>query len=321
MKTLLALLCACLCLLPLSACGDDTVTSDPVATNSRKIGLGVVGGVAMDGTDQNRVKITVAAVVLDADGRIRDCELDELEFKVGLQGGQAQLSGNLTTKGELGDDYVPNASDTGRADGLTAPWEDQAEAFCDYAEGKMVSEITGLATTDGKSEQIDGCDLLLTDIIQAVDRASKMAMPHDIAAGDDLKLAVLASSATDATAENPQYDVELAAVTLNEGDKITGCMTDTMQVKLTVTDGVFTTVSGPVESKRQKGDAYGMKEASGIKREWYEQADAFDTFVRGKTASEVAGLTLDATGQTDAISGCTIAVSGLVKSVAKAAQE
>ena len=321
MKTYLALLCACLCLLTLTACGEDTVTSDPAATNSRKIGLGVVGDVAMDGTDKNRVKITVAAVVLEADGRIRDCEWDELEFTVNLQGGQAQTAGNLVTKGEQGDNYVPNASDTGRADGLTTPWEDQAEAFCDYAEGKMVSEITGLATTDGKSEQITGCDLILTDIIQAVDRASKMAMPHDIAAGDDLKLAVLASPAAEATAENPQYDVELAAVTLDEGDKITGCMTDSLSAKLTITDGVFSTVSGPVESKRQKGDAYGMKEASGIKREWYEQADAFDTFMRGKTASEVAGIKLDAKGQTDAIAGCTVSVSGQVKSVAKAAQD
>ena len=41
MKTYLALLCACLCLLTLTACGEDTVTSDPAATNSRKIGLGV----------------------------------------------------------------------------------------------------------------------------------------------------------------------------------------------------------------------------------------------------------------------------------------
>ena len=110
-------------------------------------------------------------------------------------------------------------------------------------------------------------------------------------------------------------------MTLDEKERITGCMTDSVQMKLTVTDGVFTTLSGPVESKRQAGDGYGMKEASAIKREWYEQADAFDTFARGKTAAELTATATDAGGRADAVSGCTISVTGMVKSAAKAAQD
>lgn len=326
MKKWGAVLCCGLCLLMLTACGKKPTTSDVSGGNAatgRKIGLGSVSTMAMDGTDKNRVKVTVAAVVLAEDGKIVECELDEVDFTVTLQDGMVKpaTTTDLTTKGEKGDSYIPGIADTGKEDSLASSWEDQADAFCDFVEGKMVGEVTGLATTDGKSEQITGCDLIVTDFIQAVEGAAKMAKAHNIAEDDDLRLAIITAADTGATPENPQYNLELAAVTLDDGDRITGCMTDSLQMKLSITDGVFTTVSGPVESKRQAGDGYGMKEASGIKREWYEQADAFDTYVRGKTAAELAGTKLDSQGKTDAISGCTIAVTGLMESVTKAAQD
>ena len=78
---------------------------------------------------------------------------------------------------------------------------------------------------------------------------------------------------------------------------------------------------GPKMELTIRDNGYGMKEASGIKREWYEQADAFDTFVRGKTAAQLTDTKLDGDGKTDAIAGCTISVSGMVESVAKAAED
>jgi len=188
-------------------------------------------------------------------------------------------------------------------------------------EGKTGAEVSALAATDGKSTQVDGCDLILTDFIQAVRHATDSAVAQNLSTGDDLKLALTATRADTSTDQKPQYDVEIAAVTIGNGDRITGCITDTLQAKLTVTDGAFTTVSGGIETKREMGDAYGMKAASGIRREWYEQADAFDTYTRGKTAAELAGLKLSTDGKTDAISGCTVAVSGMLKNVVKAAKE
>lgn len=324
MKKLGAVLVA-LCFLTLAACSKKPTTSDASGGNNaagRKIGLGSVNTTTMESTNKNRLKVTAAAVVLAEDGTIDECELDEVDFTVALEGGtiKSPTTADLTTKGEKGDSYIPGIADTGAENSLASPWEEQADAFCDFVEGKMVGEITGLATTDGKSDKIAGCDLIVTDFIQAVERAAKAAMPYDIAKDDDLRLAVV-TTAAQTTADSPQYDLELAAVTLDDSDRITSCMTDTLQMKLSVADGAFTTVSGPVESKRQAGDGYGMKEASGIKREWYQQADAFDTYVRGKTAAELAGMTLDAEGKTDAISGCTISVSGLMEGVIKAAQD
>ena len=324
MKQVIALLTA-LCLLALGGCGKKPTTSEVGGGDAagRKLGLGSVNTVTMDSTDKNRLKVTVAAVVLEKDGRIADCRLDELDFTLTLQDGVAKpaTTTDLTTKGDKGDSYIPGMQDTGTDKVSTTSWEDQAEAFCDFVEGKMVGEVTGLATTDGKSDKITGCDLILTDFIQAVDRAAMAAKAHDIGADDDLNVAVVTAPSPDSNPESPRYTMELAAVTLDDRDRITGCMTDSLQVKLSITDGVFTTLSGPVESKRQAGDGYGMKEASGIKREWYEQADAFDTFVRGKTAAQLTDTKLDGDGKTDAIAGCTISVSGMVESVAKAAED
>lgn len=328
MKKWIALaLCLQLMLTLLTGCGGSDTMSSDMSDNSnaqkagRKLGLGSVNTVTMNSTEENRVKCTVAAVVLGKDGKIEECELDELDFTVTMKGGQLQPPADMTTKGEKGDAFLPHKEDTAGESTLTTSWEDRVEKFCDFVEGKMPGEVTGLATTDGKTDRIEGFDLVVTDFIQAIDRAVKAAKAHDIGGEDDLKLAVVTAAGAESTAGEPQYEVELAAVTLDDADRITGCMTDSLQYKLSVTDGVFSTVSGPVESKRQKGDAYGMKEASGIKREWYEQADAFDKYVRGKTAQQVAQLKLDDGGKTDAISGCTIAVTGLMKSVVAAAKD
>ncbi len=327
-----AILILALCLIGLTACGDgggeSSLVSKPDSSGSsmpagdtagRRLGLSNVSSMMMDGTDKTRLKVTAVALLLDKDNTILDCDLDEVDFTVALTDGKATLTGPTATKGELGDDYTPTKEDTGRDDGLKDSWEDQAEAFCDFAEGKMVSEITGLAATDGKSEKIEGCDLIITDFIRAVERAADAAVSHDMGADDDLHLALLTAAADTATDEKPQYDIEMAAVTLDEGDKITGCMTDSVQMKLSIEEGAFTMASGEVLSKRRAGDSYGMKPASAIKREWYEQADAFDLYVRGKTADQLGKITLDSEGKTDAISGCTITVSGMMKCVKKAA--
>ncbi len=325
MKKWISLLCVCMLLLLLAGCGgDEDPTSDnsaPATKTERKLGLGSVNTVTVDGTDRAVIKTTVAAVVLDGNGNIADCELDELTFPVTLQNGLPQPVEELISKLEMGDAYTPQKDELGETAVLTDSWEDQVEAFCDHIEGKSPAEVSGIAATDGKSAQIEGCDLIITDFIQAVRHAGDNAKAQTVGAGDDLTLALTAVKAEGATDDKPQYDVEMAAVTVGDGDRITGCVTDTLQAKLTVAEAVFTTASGGIETKRQMGDGYGMKAASGIKREWYEQADAFDTYAVGKTAAELAKTTLDSEGKTDAITGCTVSVSAMLKNAVKAAEK
>jgi len=322
MKKLIVLLLCLAMALSLVACGEDKDMSgsSPTATD-RKLGLGSVQSVTMTDTANAGIKTTVAAVVLDKNGKITDCKLDEMSFTVTLKEGIPQAVTEFLSKLERGDEYLPTPEELGDNKTSNRSWEDQVEAFCDFVEGKTPGEVTGLAATDGKSEQIPGCDLIITDFIQAVDHAAMAAKGAAVDREDDLELALSAAPGEGASQEKPAYTIEMAAVTMADDGKITACMTDTLETELSVAQGIFDTVSGMLKTKRQKGDDYGMKVASPIKREWYEQADAFDTYAVGKTASQLSATPLGADGKTDSITGCTVSVSSVLKNVVKAAKE
>lgn len=324
MKKIGAIICGLLMLTMLAACGKDeepTPNGSTAAADGRQLGVGSVNTLAADGKESMTVKTTVAAVVLDKDGKILECELDEAEFPLEIKNGMLADVVDLFTKGEQGDDYMLSDRDTGSSTATDKSWDEQVDAFCDYVEGMTGAQVSGIAATDGKSEQIVGCDLIITDFVQAVHSATQNAQAKNIAAADDLKLAVTVAKSSDWADEKPQFDVEMAAVTLGENDRITACMTDTAQVKLSIEESVFATAAGAMQTKREMGDAYGMKEASSIKKEWYEQADAFDAYAVGKTADELQKTAIADDGKTDAISGCTIAISGMLKNAVKAAKE
>ena len=64
-----------------------------------------------------------------------------------------------------------------------------------------------------------------------------------------------------------------------------------------------------------------MKMASPIEKEWFEQAAAFETWAKGKTAAEIkAGVGEDGKpSDADLKAGCTIIVSSIAETVAAAA--
>lgn len=322
MKKLWAIICGLLLLFALASCGKkdkDPTPSGPANGAGRSLGLGSVNTLAVEGNEKTTVKTTVAAVVLDKDGKITECKLDEAEFPAELKSGVLQVAVDLLTKGET-EDYTLTDRDLGAGNTSRASWDDQVEAFCNYVEGMTGAEVSAIAATDGKSEMIEGCDLIITDFISAVHEATRNAKAKNIAAGDELELAVSVAKSGESTDAKPQFDIEMAAVTLGGDDRITACMTDTAQAKLTIENSLFSHAAGKMDTKRGKGDAYGMKAASSIKKEWYEQADAFDAYAVGKTAEELAKLSVGSDGKTDAISGCTMAVSGMLKNAVKAAK-
>ncbi len=321
MKKLLAIGCGLLMLFSLAACGEKdkgTTPSDTTGGDGRQLGLGSVNTLTVDGQEKTMVKTTVAAVILDKDGKITECKLDEAEFPITLKSGALQVAVDLLTKGDT-EDYTLSDSDIGAGNSSNRSWDDQVDAFCDYVEGMTGAEVSAIAATDGKSEMIKGCDLIITDFIQAVYDATRNAKAKTIGVGDELHLAVSVAKSGESTEQKPQFDIEMAAVTLGGNDRITACFTDSAQAKLTIENSLFSHAAGKMDTKRGKGDAYGMKAASSIKKEWYEQADAFDAYAVGKTAAELAKLSVGTDGKTDAISGCTMAISGMLKNAVKAA--
>lgn len=329
MKRFFLIALSCLLLLGLAACGEEDSptqddnrpgSNDTATETDRKLGLSAVVTTVMESADRTRVKGTVAAVVVDAQGTITACQLDEVDFTVSLRDGVPAPVENLTSKEERGDSYRPTKEDLGGDEGSTQPWHEQAEKFCDYVEGKTGAQVGAIAATDGKTQQIPGCDLVVTDFITAVVQAADHAKTITVGREDDLELALTAYHEPNENQQKANYTLELAAVTLDEGERITGCITDQAEIRLTVEEGAFTTLSGLVKTKRQLGDGYGMKTASPIGKEWYQQADAFDAYAVGKTAATLAGLNLT-DGKTDAVAGCTIAVDGMRNNLLKAADD
>lgn len=94
-------------------------------------------------------------------------------------------------------------------------------------------------------------------------------------------------------------------------------------VKFDAEGKITSDVTAPVQSKNVIKEGYGMKDISPIKKEWYEQAAAFCSFVTGKTLSEACGMSLTEKGSpadVDLATSCTIGVTDFIKLLIKAAQ-
>lgn len=150
------------------------------------------------------------------------------------------------------------------------------------------------------------------------------------AAGDGeakLGLGVITSirSSKDAGADNglAQVDTNVAAVIVGADGKILNCYLDAIQTKVNFdkTGKIVTDLTVPVKTKTELGDAYGMKKASDIGKEWKEQAAALAEFVKGKTIAEVEGIAVDASGHPtgdDLKASVTVSISGYIAVIKKA---
>ena len=127
-------------------------------------------------------------------------------------------------------------------------------------------------------------------------------------------LAVVASAVETA----PTFTADIALVVIDTDGKIVSCSVDTVDAKADITD-----VSGKIgtayPSKAALGADYGMKGASAIQKEWFEQAQAFEQYCIGKTADQLSSGVYE--GKiADLSASCTIGVDSLVKAVAKAVE-
>ena len=151
----------------------------------------------------------------------------------------------------------------------------------------------------------------------------------DNAAAYKLGMGVVTSTASSA-AGNAQVDATVAAVVLDADGKIVSCAIDVAQNKMDVTDGEVPedAASMTFKSKKEKLEEYGMKPASPIGKEWYEQAEAFEAYVVGKTADEVAAIPVETTDNGHVVTtdetlkaGCTMSISALIDATVKACND
>lgn len=132
-----------------------------------------------------------------------------------------------------------------------------------------------------------------------------------------------APATTDATADkngSGKLDVTFAAVTVDADGKIVACALDTASNSVAFTAEGKAVAADEFKTKYEQGKDYNMVAYGGATKEWFEQADAFETVVAGKTLDEVKAMVgEDKKGNSDVIAaGCTIMINEFVGAIEKA---
>lgn len=114
--------------------------------------------------------------------------------------------------------------------------------------------------------------------------------------------------------------ITAAVITVDAEGKVVACQLDTadLTVKFTL-DGKAVANDG-FKTKYELGKDYNMVTYGGATKEWFEQADAFEAFVIGKTLDEIKALVAEGNKGNDAViaAGCTIMIHEFVGAIEKA---
>ncbi len=302
---------------------------------SVKTGLGVVSSIASskepaDGDGTAQVDSVAAAVLVGEDGKIVSCRIDTAQTKINFNAQGAittPLDSVIKSKQEKGPEYNMKP-----ASGIGKEWNEQADAFAAYVVGKTVDEVKAIALNEegapSGADIVSSVTIHVTDYIEAIAKAVANAKDLGAKAGDTLGLGLTTNiaSSTNAAADaegRAQAYTHYAATTFGKDGKITSCYMDASQTNIGISvEGKITTdLASAFKTKNELGPEYGMKGASGIGKEWNEQAEAFAKYVVGKTVDDVKGMALNEEGApsgADIVSSVTIHVTDMIDVVAKA---
>lgn len=321
---------------PSTASPSPSTSAEPSpASGTAKTGFAVLTSIAKstdagekDGLAQ--ADSLLVAVTVGSDGKIVDCAIDAAQTKANFTSAgkiTTPLDTVFQTKNELGTGYG-----MGKASAIGKEWNEQAAAFAKYVIGKTAAEVKGIAVDQaglaGDADLKASVTIHVGDFISTVAKAVENAKDLGASASDKVSIGTVTNIAksTDAGEKNGEVQVysTYTALTKDAAGKITSCIIDATQSKINFdkTGKIVTDIKAPVQTKNEIGDGYGMKKASAIGKEWYEQAAAFAKYVTGKTAAEVKGIAVDKEGlaaDTDLKASVTIHLGDFMNAIGKAA--
>ena len=314
--------------------------TEAVEESGYRMGMAVVSSMTKskdagekDGSAQ--VDSVAAAIVLDEDGVIVDCVIDTIQTIMAFDA-EGKLVTPLDTmfdsKKVLKDEYGMKP-----ASGIGKEWYEQMAVFEEYVIGKTVDEVTGIAVDDSTvptdEDLLAGVTIKIGSYIDAISQAAEDAKVIGTQPGDKLGLGIVgkmskSKDAADGKEGQGQAYSTYVAVTTDADGKITACIIDSTQgtVKFDGEGKITSDLAADVKTKRQLGDEYGMKPASGIGKEWFEQAAALEEYVIGKTAEEVSGIAVEEGVPTDADLSASVTIgigdyqAGIEKAIASASE-
>jgi len=277
---------------------------------------------------------TIAAVLVDQNGKIVKCVIDATDNKAQYtSNGKFVVATEYKTKNELGDAY--NMKTYG---GSTYEWYEQAEKFATLTEGKTLDEVKALVASNGKgTEDVinAGCTITVREFALAIEEAITRAKETKATADCELKLGVVSAQAQgdtkDATEEaNGAVVIDTtAAVVAMKNGKISDVAIEAITATLNfdIKGEAKTNTTKLMTGKAHQGALYKMAEygkdlnGDGVVKEWFEQARIFEDACVGKNADEVSALVVNGYGvESLQNAACTIAIADFVKAVVKAAK-
>ena len=128
---------------------------------------------------------------------------------------------------------------------------------------------------------------------------------------------------TDATEEKDgqgKVAITAAVITVDAEGKVVACELDTADLTVKYTAEGKAVANDGFKTKYEQGADYNMVAYGGAAKEWFEQADAFESFVVGKTLAEIKAAVAEGNkGNDDVIAaGCTIMIAEFVGAIEKA---
>ena len=132
-----------------------------------------------------------------------------------------------------------------------------------------------------------------------------------------------APTASDATADKNgagKIDVTFAALTVDKDGKIAAVELDTASNDIAYTADGKAVAKTEFKTKYELGNDYNMVAYGGAKKEWFEQVDAFEKLIVGKTLAEVKALVAEKNKGNEEVvnAGCTVMINEFVGAIEKA---
>lgn len=175
----------------------------------------------------------------------------------------------------------------------------------------VVSMLAGCA---GTVVVIDDCTCSGNEEVKPADGAVKTGLAVTTKISDS-------TSAAEDKEGAIEYDVTMAAVTVDGEGVILSCSIDSVPATLKIDDSgsITSDITAAIQTKNERGAGYGMVTYGGAIAEWDAQVAALCDYAVGKTVAELKNGAIDETGKapegSDLASSATIYLGGYVSAI------
>lgn len=293
-----------------------------------KVGIGSVSKLkaqdAKKGSGMAKFGTTIATVILE-DDVIKYLYFDKIEDQSNFDANGKFTANNtkVRTNKEKGEDYgMKKVSKIGKE------WNEQVGALEKWAIGKKVADFKAMKTVkDDKGaikitekELTTGVTIKVNQFLASFDKAVENAVE---VSGTTKVAKGMTTKMVNKDAKSTQYNVTYALLALDKNDKVISAITDVAQNTVYIdAKGMLTKEVKAVPTKGEMKDSYGMKKASKIGKEWYEQNAAFDKWLVGKSKEDIENMKVEqkdanhvVSADKDLLTGATMSIGELQKTV------